>query len=108
MNCVHSSRTKNKLESHKKVRENKNFCNVIKPSEDTKILEFNQYQKSHKVTIFNVDIECIKEKINGCKNSPKSSSTTKVMKHIPSGFSMTTISLFRNIENKQRVCNENN
>ena len=34
---------KNKLESHKKVCENKNFCNVIMPSEDTKILEFNQY-----------------------------------------------------------------
>ena len=30
-----------KLESHKKVSENKDFCNVIMPSKDTKILEFN-------------------------------------------------------------------
>ena len=26
----------------------KDFCNVIMPSEDTKILEFNQYQKPEK------------------------------------------------------------
>ena len=25
---------------------NKDFCNVIMPSEDTKILQFNQYKKS--------------------------------------------------------------
>ena len=30
----HIFRTKNKLESHKKVCENKDFCNVIMPSED--------------------------------------------------------------------------
>ena len=38
LNCLHSIRTKNKLESHEKVCENKDFCNVIMPSEDTKIL----------------------------------------------------------------------
>ena len=31
----------NKLEWHKKVCKNKSFCNIIMPSEDTKILEFN-------------------------------------------------------------------
>ena len=41
LNCAHSFKTKIKLESHKKVYENKNFCNVVMPSEDTKILEFN-------------------------------------------------------------------
>ena len=46
LNCLHSFRTKNKLESHKRVCENKGFCDVIMPSEDTKILEFNQYQNS--------------------------------------------------------------
>ena len=43
------------------------------------------------------------EKIDGCENNPENSSTTKVSKHIPSGFSMSTISLFRNIENKHDV-----
>ena len=39
---LHSFRTKSKLESHKNVCENKVFCNVIMPSEDTKMLRFNQ------------------------------------------------------------------
>ena len=42
LNCFHSYRTKNKLESHKKVCEKKDFCSVVMPSEDTKILEFNK------------------------------------------------------------------
>ena len=41
LNCVHSFRTKSKLQSHKKVSENKDFCNVVMPSEDTEISEFN-------------------------------------------------------------------
>ena len=45
----------NKLKSHKKVCENKHFHNVIMPSEDTKIFELNQYQKSDKAQF----IECI-------------------------------------------------
>ena len=62
---------KNKLQSHKKVRENKDFCNVIMPFEDTKILEFNQYQKSDKAPfIIYADLECIIEKIDGCKDNP--------------------------------------
>ena len=48
LKCFHSFRKKNKLKSHKKVCENKDFLNVIMPSEDTKILEFNQYQESDK------------------------------------------------------------
>ena len=38
------------------------------PSEDTKIIEFNQYQKSDKVTfIIYLDLECLREKIDRCK-----------------------------------------
>ena len=93
-----------KLESHKKVCENKDFCNVIMPSEDTKILEFNQYQKSEKAPfIIYADLECIIEKIDGCKNNPENGSTAKVSKHIPSGFTISTIFLFRSIENKHDV-----
>ena len=33
---------------HKKVCENNYFCEIVMPSEDTKMLEFNQYQKSDK------------------------------------------------------------
>ena len=72
------------------------------PSEDTKILEFNQYQKYDKAPfIIYADLECIIEKTDRCKNDPENSSTTKVSKHIPSGFSLSTISSFRRVENKQ-------
>ena len=37
-----------KYELHKKVCESKDSRGVLIPSEDTKILEFNQYQISHK------------------------------------------------------------
>ena len=47
LNCLHSFATENKLQSHKKVCENKGFCNIIMSSEDTKIFKFNQYQKIH-------------------------------------------------------------
>ena len=52
MNCLHSFRPQNKLESNKKVDENKDFCNVIMRSEDTKILEFNQHHKSQRYLLF--------------------------------------------------------
>ena len=69
------------------------FCEVIMSSEDTKILEFDQYQKSDKAPfIIYADLECIIEKIDGCKNNPENSSTSKVREHIPSGFSLSTIS----------------
>ena len=42
------------------------------PSEDTKILEFNHYQKSDKALfIIYADFECIIEKTDGCKNNPE-------------------------------------
>ena len=44
LNCIHSFRTLNILASH--------FCNVIMPSEDTKLVKFNQYQKSNKTPFF--------------------------------------------------------
>ena len=37
LNCLHSFRTEDKLESHKKVCEDKDFCNIVTPSECTKI-----------------------------------------------------------------------
>ena len=42
------------------------------PSEDSKILEFNQYQKSYEAPfIIYADLECTIEKIDGCKSNPE-------------------------------------
>ena len=68
------------------------------PFKYTKILEFNRYQN-----LIYTYLECIIEKIDGCKNNPQNSSTTIVSEHIPSRFSISTISSFRSIENKHDV-----
>ena len=87
---------KSKLKSHMKVCGNKKFCNVLMSPEDTKILELNQYGKSDKAPfIIDAYPESLIVKIDGRKNNP-----TKISKHIPSGFSMSTISPFKGIEVK--------
>ena len=53
------------------------------PSEETKILEFNEYLKFDKAPfIIYADLGCLVEKIDGYKNNPENSSTTKVGEHI--------------------------
>ena len=77
-NYLHSFATVETLESHKKACGNKDFCNVIMPSEDTKILEFNQYQKSDKAPfVIYADLESLREKIDGYKNNSENPSRTK-------------------------------
>ena len=108
LNCFHSFTTKNILQSNKRLCENRHSCNIVMPSEDTKMLEFNQYEKSDKAPfIIPADLECIIEKIDGCKNNPENSSTAKASKHIPSGFSMSAISSFRSIENRCGMYRDN-
>ena len=91
---------KKKRESHKIACENKCFCNVSMLSEDTKIIESNQYKKYvEEPFITSTDPECLIEKTDGCKNNPEHSYTTKVSEHIPSDFSMSIKSPFKSIEN---------
>ena len=63
LSWLHSFRTKNKIESHKKVCVNKDFCGAAIPSEDTKIFKFNQYQKSDKTAFtIHADLESLIKK----------------------------------------------
>ena len=74
------------------------------PSEDTEVLEFNQSQKSDEAQfIIQAVFKCMTEKIGGSKNNTENSSTTKVSKRTPSGFSISTICSFRSIGNKHDV-----
>ena len=109
LNCLQLFATESKREYHKEVGENKDFCNVIMLSEYTKILEFNQYQKSDKAPfIVYTYLECLIEKTDGCKNNLDISFTTKVGEKIPSSFSMSTISSFKSIKNKHDLYRGNN
>ena len=56
-----------------------------------------------KYHLFTSDLECIIEKTGECKTNPQNSFTSTVSEHILSGFSMSTISSFRSIENKHDV-----
>ena len=42
LNCFHSYRTKNKLELHKKICENHNYCNVEMPTKNNDIIKYNK------------------------------------------------------------------
>ena len=46
------------------------FCNAVMPSEDTKVLEFNQFCKSDRVPVnIHAYLESLTVKIGGCKNN---------------------------------------
>ena len=50
-----------------------------------------------------LDLENLIEQIDGYESNPENLSTKKVSKYTPSGFSMSTISSFKSIENKHDV-----
>ena len=54
---------------------------------------FINIKKSAKARfVIHSDLECITQMIDGPKNNPENSCTKKVNEHIPSGYSMSTIS----------------
>ena len=110
LNCFRAYTTKNKLEAHKKICENHEYCHVEMPNEDNKIIKYNQEEKSIKPPfIIYADLECLLEKISTCYNNPEESSTTKINKHTPSGYSLFTHSLYEKVLLKlKRTRNKNN
>ena len=91
LNCFCSHRMRNKLEVHKKICENHDYCNVQMPTKDNNIIKYNQGEKSIKLPfVVYADLECLLEKMSTCYNNPNESSTTKINKHTPSGYSLFT------------------
>ena len=61
------------------------------PKENNKILKYNHGEKSMRVPfIICADTECLLKKIDTCHYDPKKSSTTKITKHLTSGYSLFT------------------
>ena len=101
LNCFHSYITENKLESHKKICENHDYCHVEMRTKDNNIIKYNHGEKSMKVPfIIYADLECLLEKMSTCINNPNESSTTKINKHTPSGYSIFTRFSFDESKNK--------
>ena len=101
LNCFHAFRTKNKLEEHKNICENYEYCCVEKPNKDNNIIKYNQEEKSIKFPfIIYADLECVLEKMSTCQNNPNESSTTEVNKHTPLGYSLFNHCSFDKSKNK--------
>ena len=71
------------------------------PTKDNNIIKYNHGEKSMKITfIIYTDLECLLEKMSTCINNPNESSTTKINKHTPSGYSIFTHCSFDESKNK--------
>ena len=101
LNCFHSFRTENKLNAHKNVCENRDYCKVELPSNENNFIKYNQGEKSLKMPfVMYADLECILKNMSTCYNNPEISSTTKISQHIPSGYSIFTNCTFDKSYNK--------
>ena len=78
LNFLYLFRRKYKLEFHKKVCENKDSCCITMPSKDTRLVEFNQYQKVDKTRyIIYADHKSLIKRIDGFTNNFEKLSTKK-------------------------------
>ena len=88
LNCPHSYRTKDRLQKHLNVCKDHDYCSVEIPNKDNKISKDNHGEKYMKTPfIIYADKEFLLEKMSTCHNNPKESSTNKINKHMPSGYS---------------------
>ena len=78
LNCFCSYRTKNKLDLHKKVCENRDYCQVEMPNKDNNTIEFNQKDYGKAPFVIYADLECLLEKISTCYNNPEESSLLSI------------------------------
>ena len=63
LNCFHFYSTKNKLEAHKRICENHDYCYVEMPTKNNNIIKYNHGEKSMKLPfVIYTDLECLLEK----------------------------------------------
>ena len=71
------------------------------PTKNNNIIKYNHGEKSMKLPfVIYADLECLLEKMSTCINNLNESSTTKINKHRPSGYSIFTHYSFDESRNK--------
>ena len=71
------------------------------PTKNNSIIKYNPGEKSMKLPfVIYADLECLLEKMFTCINNPNESSTTKINKHTPLGYSIFTHCSFDKSKNK--------
>ena len=80
------------------------YCLRLMSCRNTKnnnIIKYNHGEKSMKLLfVMYADLECLLEKMSTCINNPNESSTTKINKYTPSGYSIFTHCSFDKSKNK--------
>ena len=68
LKCFRSYRTKSKLELHKKICEDRDYCSVQMPTKNNNIIKYNHGEKSMKVPfVIYADLESLLKKMNTCE-----------------------------------------
>ena len=71
------------------------------PTKDNSIIKYNHGEKSMTLPfLIYADLECLLEKMSTCQNNRNKSSTTKINKHTPAGYSIFTSCSFDESKNK--------
>ena len=78
----------------KKICKYKDFCGIVMPAEKNKILKFNQYMKSDKMSyIIYADLESLIKNIDRYENNTENSSTTKIGENILCGLKVFLVDI---------------
>ena len=102
LNCFHLYRTKEALEKHMKVCEDKDYCYIEMPKKGES-LKYDPVVKSIKAPyIIVADIESLLRKMDTCANDPRKSSTEKKNKHEMCGYSLFNDCSF---DAAHKICN---
>ena len=93
LNCFKSYRTENTLKEHEKVCNKHDYCNIIMPDENHKILKYSQGTRCLKMEYaIYLHLECILSKHDTCANNPNNSYSQTISTHEVSGYSLLVVS----------------
>lgn len=92
--CLHGFTKKHLLEKHIPYCEIHGAQRTEMPSEEEKWLKFSDISKQLRVSfVVYADFESILKRQYGCQPDPSKSSTIKLAKHVPSGFTYKVVGL---------------
>ena len=87
LSCLTSFRTENTLKEHEKICENNDYCKIIMPNEDNKILKHKKGTKCIRMEhAIYLDLECILTKHDTCENNPNNLYSKTISTHEVSGY----------------------
>ena len=91
-NCMLSYHTENALKKHERLCLNHNHCEIVMPTRDKNILEFNSNEKSlHMPHVIYADLEAILKKNQSCQPNPENSYEEKKNVHIPCSYALRMV-----------------